>query len=194
MDLVLASSSPSRLELLKSIGIIPNIISPADLDETPLKGELPHRLALRLAKEKANLVSTKYQNAYVLAGDTVTAAGRRILPKALNDDDVRFCLELLSGKRHRVYTGICVNYVKDGKIIKQASKVVTTIVKFKNLSEEEILYYISTGDGINKSGGTSIGGYAAAFISFISGSYSNVVGLPLHETYSLLRGLGYRGK
>jgi septum formation protein len=192
MHLVLASSSPSRLELLKSIGIIPDIISAADLDETPLKCELPHRLALRLAKEKANLVSAKYQNAYVLAGDTVTAAGRRILPKALNDQDVRFCLELLSGKRHKVHTGVCVNYIKDGHIIKQASKLVSTVVKFKNLSEEEILTYLKTGDGLNKSGGTSIGGYAAAFISFMSGSYSNVVGLPLHETYNLLRGLGYR--
>jgi septum formation protein len=192
MDLILASASSSRLKLLAGIDIIPDIIAPADVDETPLKKELPSQLAYRLAKLKADKVSKDYQSAYILAADTVTAKGRRILPKALNDEDVLYCLNLLSGSRHRVYTGVSVNKVENGIITKSSSKLVTSVVKFKKLDQSEINDYIVSKHGLDKSGATSIEGMAATFVSFISGSYSNIVGLPLHETYLMLRRLGFK--
>jgi septum formation protein len=191
MNLILASSSPSRLKLLANIKIVPTIIDPADIDETPLKAELPNHLATRLAKLKADKISQKYQTGYVIGADTVTARGRRILPKALNDDDVLYCLKLLSGARHRVYTGVTINLISDGKIIKTSSKLVTTIVKFKNLDQNEIDQYIESKEGIDKSGATNIEGLASKFVSFINGSYTNIIGLPLYETYSMLKGLGF---
>ncbi|KKB96144.1 Maf-like protein YhdE [Candidatus Arcanobacter lacustris] len=191
MDLILASASPSRLSLLANIKIIPTIIDPADIDESPLKAELPNHLAARLAKLKADKVSQKYQAGYVIGADTVTARGRRILPKAINDDDVLYCLKLLSGARHRVYTGVTVNYLAEGKIVKSSSRLVTTIVKFKNLDQYEIDEYIASKEGIDKSGATNIEGLASKFVSFINGSYSNIIGLPLHETYLMLKGLGF---
>jgi len=191
MKLVLASSSPWRLKLLESVDIIPDIIDPADVDETEFAKELPLKVAERLAKSKADAISSKYESAYIIGADTVTASGRRILPKALNDDDVLYSLNRLSGRRIRVYTGVTVNKVIDAKIEASSSKLVTTILKFKKLDKEEIQDYITSKQGLNKSGAFSIGGMGSLFVSLINGSYSNVVGLPLHQTYLMLKGLGF---
>ncbi|MFN7037971.1 MAG: Maf family nucleotide pyrophosphatase [Alphaproteobacteria bacterium] len=191
IPLILASASSARLKLLNQILIKPDKIHPADINENPLKGELPNHLALRLAKEKAQKVSQDFTNAYILAADTVSACGRRILPKALSDDEVRDCLNLLSGRRHKVYTGVAVSKVIEGKIIKISFKIVTSILRFKRLSIDEIKEYIDSKEGLGKSGGCNIDGLAESYLIWMSGSYSNIIGLPLYETKSLLTGLGY---
>jgi septum formation protein len=186
--LVLASASPRRLELLRQIGIVPDRVDPADIDETPLRNELPPANALRLAREKAQRVMPRYAGAFVLAADTVVACGRRILPKPTDEDTARHCLELLSGRRHRVHSGIAL-VGPDGRM---AVRRVDTKVAFKRLSREEIGCYLKSREWYEKAGGYAIQGRAAALIRFISGSYSNVVGLPLYETAQLLAGRGYR--
>lgn len=186
---ILASSSPRRLALLKDIGITLDGIIPADIDETPKPHELPRKLAARLAREKLDAVLSQNKNAYVLAADTVVAVGRRILPKAENAGDVRMCLKLMSGRRHHVYTGVAITS-PDGKI---RERVVDSAVIFNALSPPQIDAYIASGEGIGKAGGYAIQGRAAAYIRFISGSYSNIVGLPLFEVAQMLRGLGYKG-
>lgn len=186
--LVLASASPRRLELLCQIGIVPDAIDPADIDETPLPGELPPGHVLRLAEAKARAVMPRHPGAFVLAADTVVACGRRILPKAEDGASARACLELLSGRRHRVYGGIAL-VAPAGDI---ALRRVMTQVTFKRLSEAELRDYLETGEWQGKAGGYAIQGKAAALIPSISGSYSNVVGLPLYETAQLLTGRGYR--
>ncbi|WP_298728642.1 nucleoside triphosphate pyrophosphatase [uncultured Ferrovibrio sp.] len=187
LPLVLASASPRRRDLLAQIGVTPAAVLPAELDETPRKGELPRQLALRLAAEKAAAVAAQRVDALVLAADTVVALGRRILPKAENPQDVRRCLSLLSGRRHRVLTGLVLRH-PDGR---QAQRLVETIVKFKRLSDAEIDGYVQCGEGEGKAGGYAIQGRADQFVTWLGGSYSNVVGLPLSETAKLLAGYGY---
>jgi septum formation protein len=186
--LVLASASPRRLALLNQIGIMPDDLEPAALDETPLKGELPRDHARRLARAKAETVAARRPGAFVLAADTVVALGRRILPKAEDEATARRCLEQLSGRRHAVLGGVEV-IAPDGRT---GRRLVTTAVKMKRLTPAEIDGYLASGEWQGKAGGYAIQGRAAAFIPAITGSYSNVVGLPLAETAALLTGLGYR--
>jgi septum formation protein len=185
---VLASASLRRLELLRQIGLMPDRIDPAEIDETPHCGELPPAHALRLAVEKARAVIPRHPDAYILAADTVVACGRRILPKAEDEASARSCLELLSGRRHRVHGGIALAS-PDGRF---ASRRVDSQVAFKRLSEAEIAAYLRSGEWCGKAGGYAIQGCAAALIRWVCGSYSNVVGLPLFETAQLLAGRGYR--
>lgn len=184
---MLASASPRRRELLAQIGLVPDEFDPADLDETPLKDELPPAHAARLARAKAEAVAIRHPGAFILAADTVVACGRRILPKPEDAATVRRCLELLSGRRHRVIGGVAV-VTPQGRL---AQRLVTSNVTFKRLSEDEIADYAATGEGQGKAGGYAIQGYAARYIRAIGGSYSNIVGLPLFETAALLAGLGF---
>ncbi|MDR3498222.1 MAG: Maf family nucleotide pyrophosphatase [Parvibaculum sp.] len=185
--LILASASPRRLALLAQIGVVPDEVRAADLDETPAKGELPRAHALRLAREKAAAIAATEPAALVLAADTVVACGRRILPKAETDADIRACLTLLSGRAHRVYTAVAL-MAPGGATHERVSE---TRVVFKRLSNAEIDAYIAGGEGLGKAGGYAIQGHAAAFIRLLTGSYSGVVGLPLFEVASLLGGLGF---
>lgn len=185
--LVLASASPRRRDLLQQIGIQPVEILAADLDETPKKSELPRPLALRLSRAKAEAVARLRPAALVLAADTVVGLGRRILPKAETPEQVAECLGLLSGRRHTVITGLCLIH-PDGRIARRA---VETKVRFRRLEAAEITAYVAGGEGLGKAGGYGIQGRAEAFVPWIGGPYSNVVGLPLAETAGLLRGLGY---
>ena len=190
-SLILASASPRRIELLAQIGITPDHILPAAIDETPKKAELPAQLAIRLADEKA-LFTLPMTDSFVIAADTVVACGRRILPKAETEESVRSCLQLLSGRRHRVYTGLTIIHYQTDKEPVIRKRLVESAVKFKRLEKAEIDDYIRHGEGLGKAGGYAIQGRAAGFISWIEGSYSNIVGLPLYETRNLLTGLGYQ--
>jgi len=186
--LVLASASPRRLDLLAQIGVRPDLVAAADLDETPLADETPRLLALRLAKAKAGAVAALHSGAFVLAADTVVAVGRRILPKAETDDEVRQCLTLMSGRAHKVLTGVCV-MGPDGRV---AARLSETRLHMKRLTSREIDAYVACGEGLGKAGGYGIQGRAGAFIMALEGSYTGVVGLPVYETVNLLTGLGYR--
>ncbi len=185
--LILASASPRRLALLANIGVVPRSIVPADIDETPSQTELPKPHALRLAIGKAEAIAAQHGEAYVLAADTVVGVGRRILPKAEDEQTAKICLDLLSGRSHRVFTGVCLI---DPQGIK-TSRVVETRLKMKRLSHVEIKAYLESGEWQGKAGGYGIQGLAGAYISNIIGSYSNVVGLPLYETRNMLIGAGY---
>ncbi|HEY4114858.1 MAG TPA: nucleoside triphosphate pyrophosphatase [Rhizomicrobium sp.] len=189
LQLVLASESPRRLALLAQVGIVPDAVVPAHIDERVLKGELPRLHALRLAKEKAQSVATRWTGApaLILAADTVVACGRRILPKASTDDEVRDCLRLLSGRRHQVFTAVVLTK-SDGGVI---CRVAMTRVSFARLSPQAVEAYVGCGEGLGKAGGYAIQGRAEAFVKEISGSYSNVVGLPLLETLNLIGGCGF---
>ncbi|WFL77644.1 Maf family nucleotide pyrophosphatase [Altererythrobacter arenosus] len=182
--LVLASASPRRRELLARLGVEPAAVTPAHIDETPLKGELPRDYAIRMAREKAEAAESED---HVLAGDTVVAAGRRILPKAEDEATARKCLELLSGRRHRVLSAIALR-APDGKLREKLSE---TTVRFKRLSVEEIDAYIASGEWHGKAGGYAIQGAAEGLIAWIEGSHSGVVGLPLFETRALLKAAGF---
>jgi len=186
-DLILASASPRREQLLQQINIEPASIHPAHIDETPLNTELPRDLAQRLAQGKAQEILKLHTGKFILAADTVVAVGRRVLPKAESEDQARECLKLLSGRRHHVYGGICI-ITDEGKEI---TRLCDTIVKFKTLTNQEINEYIDSGEWSGKAGGYAIQGLAAAHISFIQGSYSNVVGLSLYDTIQILRGNGF---
>lgn len=179
---MLASASPRRLQLLAQIGVTPDAVVAADIDETPLKGEMPRRLAVRLARSKAEAV--KAESALVLAADTVVAVGRRILPKAETEAEARACLALLSGRAHRVYTGVAVR-AADASV---RTRLVETRVTFKRLAQAEIEAYIASGEWRGKAGGYAAQGLAARYITNIIGSYSSIVGLPLYETANLLEG------
>ncbi|HTJ64301.1 MAG TPA: Maf family protein [Alphaproteobacteria bacterium] len=183
--LILASASPRRLDLLRQIGIEPSLVDPAEIDETPLKAEPPAKHALRLALEKARMVAGRHDGAFVLAADTVVACGTRILPKAEDEATARRCLELISGRRHRVHGGIAL-IAPDGRTV---SRVAESSVIFKRLSQTEIATYLASGEWHGKAGGYAIQGRAAALIRFISGSHSNIVGLSLYDTRQLLTGL-----
>ena len=180
---ILASASPRRLELLAQVGIKPQAVVPAHIDETPHKDELPAVLAVRLAKEKALAVAAKHPGRSVLGADTVVACGRRLLPKAETEKEVRECLILLSGRRHRVLGGIAVVH-PGGRV---TSRLCETIVQFRRLEERDIDAYVASGEGLGKAGGYAIQGLAAAYIKFLRGSYSNVVGLSLYDTIQMLR-------
>ena len=185
--LILASASPRRLDLLAQIAVTPDGIDPADLDETPLRDESPLALAKRLSAAKALMVATRHPGALVLGADTVVACGRRALPKAEDEATARACLKLLSGRRHRVLGGVAL-VTPQGKVM---SRTVTTTVTFKALEPKELDAYLASGEWHGKAGGYAIQGRAALFVRFLSGSYTNVVGLPLFETAALLRGQGY---
>jgi septum formation protein len=181
--LVLASASPRRLDLLRQVGLEPAAVDPADIDETPVLRELPRAYALRMAKAKLQAVASRHSCAVVLAADSVVACGRRILPKAEGEQQARDCLSMLSGRRHRVLGAIAIGW-PDGRV---RARLVETTVRFKRLEEAEIDDYLRCGEWQGKAGGYAIQGRAACFVAFISGSYSNVVGLPLFETVSLLK-------
>ncbi|MBL4857946.1 MAG: septum formation protein Maf [Erythrobacter sp.] len=182
---MLASASPRRRELIARLGLTPDAINPADIDETPAKGELPRDYARRMAREKAEAAAS--DEGFVLAGDTVVAAGRRILPKAEDETTARQCLELLSGRRHRVYSAIALR-AADGTVRERLSE---TMVLFKRLSGREIDAYIASGEWYGKAGGYAIQGVAEGLITRIQGSHSGVVGLPLYETRALLKAAGF---
>jgi len=184
--LVLASGSPRRLELLRQIGIEPELVDPADVDETPLKSETPRALAGRLALAKARATASRHADTVVLGADTVVGCGRRILPKATSETEARACLKLLSGRRHRVHTGVAI---LSGN--KERMRIVSTIVTFKKMTALEIDDYIQSGEWHGKAGGYAIQGKAAMYVRALSGSYSGVVGLPLFETAQLLNGVGF---
>ena len=187
--LILASASPRRLDLLRQLGVVPDAVQAADIDETPHKRELPRDLAKRLAQAKATRVAEALPTndpAVVIGADTVVACGRRILPRAETEAEARRCLSLLSGRRHRVFGGICViDAAGRAKL-----RVVETRVAFKRLSDAEIAAYIASREWRGKAGGYAIQGRAAGFVEWINGSYSNVVGLALFETRALLQGAG----
>lgn len=183
--LVLASASPRRRELIARLGIEPVQVVGSDIDETPRKGELPRDYAVRMAREKAEAAADP--EAFVLAGDTVVAAGRRILPKAEDEATARTCLELLSGRRHRVLSAIALR-APDGTIRERLSE---TQVRFKRLSGEEIDAYLAGGEWHGKAGGYAIQGSAEGLIAWIAGSHSGVVGLPLFETRAVLKAAGF---
>ncbi len=189
-SLILASASPRRHELIARLGIEPACIAPADIDETPHKAEIPRDYAKRMAREKAAAAlpsANGFDLGHVLAGDTVVALGRRILPKAEDEATARKCLELLSGRRHRVMSAIALRS-PDGTLRERLSE---TTVKFKVLSDEEIRAYLSGGEWHGKAGGYAIQGAAEGLISWIQGSHSGVVGLPLFETRALLKAAGF---
>jgi septum formation protein len=194
--LILASASPRRLDLLRQIGCEPQHLMAASIDETPLRNELPRIHAIRLAREKAEAVFNKPEVAalsgpfVVLAADTVVGVGRRILPKAETEEDARACLALLSGRAHRVHTALAL-IGRDGE---RRLRHVETKVGFKRMSKEEIETYIASKEWQGKAGGYAIQGLAAAYIDFLSGSYSGVVGLPLYETAQLLGSFGIKAK
>jgi len=191
--LVLASGSPRRLGLLNQAGIEPEALRPTEVDELPVKGELPRALANRLARTKAEAalatvrLDEELRGAYVLAADTVVAVGRRVMPKAEMLEEAAQCLRLLSGRNHRVYTGICL--VTPKETFRQ--RLIETRVRFKRLSTEDLEAYLASGEWRGKAGGYAIQGLAGSFVVKLVGSYTNVVGLPLYETLSLLSGEGY---
>ena len=185
---VLASASPRRLELLRQVGLDPDVVDPAECDEAPLPGETPRRLVRRLACAKARVVAARHAGAVVLGADTVVACGRRALPKANDADAARRCLERLSGRRHVVYSGVCAVDAEG----RDHRRLVRTVVRFKRLERSEIEAYVASGEWRGKAGGYAIQGRAGALVRSINGSYSGVVGLPLCETAALLAGLGVR--
>ena len=185
--LVLASASPRRLDLLARLGIVPDRVIATDIDETPYRGEVPRPHAARLALAKAEAAAAQAPAGIVLAADTVVGVGRRILPKAETEAEARACLDLLSGRRHRVTTAV-VLALPDGRRLK---RIVESAVIFQRLTEQQIADYLAGGEWRGKAGGYAIQGRAEAFIRFLSGSHSNVVGLPLFETAQMLRGIGW---
>ncbi|MDP1974835.1 MAG: Maf family protein [Alphaproteobacteria bacterium] len=187
-SLILASQSPRRLELLKQINIVPNKIIPADVDESYLKNELPSVCAKRLSLLKAEKIAETNPDAFILSADTIVACGRRMLGKPENEAEARKFLDLLSGRRHRVYGGICL-ITPDGK---KRIKLSQSIVLFKCLSKEEKENFVQSDEWVGKAGGYAIQGLAASFIDFISGSYSNIVGLDLCETSKLLKSADFK--
>lgn len=186
--LILASASPRRLELLHQVGVAPDGVDPAEIDETPRRDEKPADYAKRIARDKLAAVAPRHPGAFVLAADTVVACGRRILPKAEDAATARACLTRLSGRRHRVLGGVILQ-APDGR---RAARLVVTQVGFKRLQADEIAAYLDSGEWHGKAGGYAVQGRAAAFVPRINGSYTNVVGLPVVETLALLRGLGWR--
>ncbi|MEO7241256.1 MAG: nucleoside triphosphate pyrophosphatase [Sphingomicrobium sp.] len=187
MRLVLASASPRRLELLARIGVVPDAVIAAEIDESIPKAELPRDHVLRLAREKALAVAASEPDALVLAADTVVAVGRRILPKVEDEATLRQCMALLSGRRHRVLTGVALA-IPGGAL---RTRLVETMIAMKRLSAEEVDFYAAHGEWRGKAGGYALQGYGEVYVRHIAGSYSNVVGLPLAETRVLLKAAGY---
>ena len=187
MRLILASASPRRLDLLDRIGVKPDAVIPADVDESVPRGELPRQHAVRLAREKAQAVAVMEPEALVLAADTVVAVGRRILPKVEDEATLRACMKLLSGRRHRVLTAVALAVPGHGV----RERLIETVIAMKGLSTDEIDYYARHGEWRGKAGGYALQGYGEVYVRHIAGSYSNVVGLPLAETRMLLKSAGY---
>jgi septum formation protein len=187
-QLVLASASPRRLELLRQVGLEPDRVVPADIDESPLPDETPRRMALRLAREKAAAAAPGASGAHVLAADTVVAVGRRILGKPQDAAEARRWLELMSGRAHRVLTGVAVA-APDGRT---AARLGEARIQFKRLTDRELDAYLESGEWEGKAGAYAVQGRAGAFVTALQGSYTAVVGLPLYETLALLEGLGFR--
>ena len=193
LKLVLASGSPRRLQLLAQIGVEPDRLLPTSIDETPKKSELPRNLAKRLARQKAEAAIAALRrdedasSSLILTADTVVGLGRRCLPKAELIEDAAGCLRQLSGRSHRVYTALCLVTAK--RQIRQ--RLVETRVRFKRLSREDIDSYLASGEWRGKAGGYAVQGFAGSFVVKLSGSYTNIVGLPLYETMNLLVGEGY---
>ncbi|WP_421995992.1 Maf family protein [Roseococcus sp.] len=185
LPLVLASASPRRIELLARIGVIPDRVAPTDIDETPRRDELPRQLAERLSAAKA--VAAVQPDALVLAADTVVGVGRRILGKPADEAEAARFLNFLSGRRHQVHTGVVLRR-PDGHVSK---RLVTTVLAFQRLTDQQIAAYVASGEWRGKAGGYALQGSAEMFVRFLSGSHSNVVGLPLFETAQLLRGCGW---
>jgi septum formation protein len=191
--LVLASGSPRRLSLINQAGVEPDSLEPAEIDETPERGELPRTLSVRLAREKALKAQERIRaredlkGAFILAADTVVAVGRRIMPKPELLEEAASCLRLLSGRTHRVYSGVCLITPNDSV----KTRLVETRVRFKRLSDQDIESYLASGEWRNKAGGYAIQGLAGTFVVKLVGSYTNVVGLPLYESIALLAGEGY---
>jgi len=179
---ILASNSPRRSELLSKIGYKPNLIIGANIDETPYEKELPRKYVLRIATEKAENIAKKHPGNFILSGDTIVTNQRQIIQKAFSDLEIERNLKLLSGKQHKVLSAICLIQPNN----KLSSKVITSIVHFKQFTKRDIEDYLKTQEGLNKAGGYAIQGFAEAFVKYISGSYSNVMGLPLYETRNLL--------
>ncbi len=185
---ILASSSPRRLDLLRDMGIVPDKVVSADIDETPKPKEKPRTQAERLALEKLHAIAdSEPLGSFILAADTVVAVGRRILPKAGSPEDVRDFLTLMSGRRHRVYTAVAMR-TPDGKIVRRTNE---SAVIFRQLSPQDIAAYVQSGEGLGKAGGYAIQGRAATLIRYISGSYSGIVGLPMFDVAQILRGAGW---
>lgn len=184
LHLTLASASPRRRELLARLGVVPDAVSPADIDETPAKAELPRAYAARMGREKALAVAAP---GFVLAGDTVVAVGRRILPKTETEAEARACLALMSGRRHQVLSSVVLR-APDGTLRERLSE---TVVRFKRLSDEEIAAYLAGGEWRGKAGGYAIQGAAEGLVEWIHGSHSGVMGLPLYETRTLLKAAGF---
>ncbi|MGZ3274554.1 MAG: Maf family protein [Caulobacteraceae bacterium] len=188
--LVLASASPRRLDLLRQVGLEPDRVAPTDIDESPLKGETPRQLALRLARAKAEIAAASELGAYVVAADTVVALGSRVFGKPADEQEARRMLGRLSGRAHRVLTGVAVR-APDGRL---ASRLSETRLRWKRLSAADIESLVASGEWRGVAGGYRIQGRAAGLTLELQGSYSGVVGLPLYETLALLEGLGYRGR
>lgn len=186
--LILASGSRRRVELLQQINIMPDYIVPADIDETPQKGEKPKYLAIRLAQQKAEFIHKKQKDGYILAADTVVSCGQQILDKAVNEDQARNYLKKLSGRRHQVHGGIAL-ITPEGRLF---TRYCLTRVNFKPLTAQDIDLYIKNCEWQGKAGGYAIQGYAGSFIKYLSGSYSNVVGLSLYDTIKILDSAGFK--
>ena len=186
VSFVLASASPRRVELLAQIGVTADNIDPADIDETPHSGEVPRQYAERMAVEKAQAVAGKHKGALLLAADTVVACGRRILQKADDEAEARQFLKLLSGRKHKVITGLAL-ILPDGRLL---TKTVASSVTFRQLGSDDVTQYVNSGEWRGKAGGYAIQGLAAAYVRALSGSYSNVVGLPLYEVAGWLKAHG----
>ncbi len=194
MNFILASSSPTRLQLLKQIGFVPSKIIAPEIDEKRLKGEKPAEMATRLSFEKAEAVflAQKIENGVILAADSVLVAGGKILHKAENENDVRSSMKAISGKKHVAHCGICVLKIENSQILQMSKKLISSSIKTKRLSEQEIEEHVENGEGIGKAGGYSIFGASARFFSEIYGSPSAIAGLALCETSSILRSFGLK--
>ncbi len=187
-QLILASASPGRLELLRQAGIVPDKVEPADIDETPRTKESPRRYALRLAEEKAAKIAVKNPESFIIAADTIVLSGTRLIGKAADETEAREILKILSGKRHMVVTAVCVMSPGSGK----SSRIVETRVKIGKLTDAEIEDYITSSEWRGKSGCYTLHGRAGRYIEWLNGSYSGVIGLPLAETLRMLQGLGFK--
>lgn len=191
LPVILTSKCSKRLELLKRLHLTPQVIS-TNIEEIPLPKELPRHLAVRVTQEKSLAAASNILTGYIISTAKIVAVGRRILPKAMNDDMVNHCLKMLSGRRHRVYTSVIITKKQDNQILGSRNVLVQTIVKFKCLHSQEINLYINSQEGLSKPGGYDIQGLAEAFVTLINGSFSNIIGLPLFETKNMLSSLGYR--
>jgi len=186
--LILASSSPRRVDLLAQIGVTPTQIIPADIDETPLKGEHPRKLALRLAIEKAKKIYAENKDYFVLGADCVVACGQRIMDKPVDADDARRIINILSARRHKVYGGICL-ISPSGKI---TSRLVETTVSFRRILKDEMNEFIKSNEWEGKAGGYAIQGLAGGYVKYLAGSFSNVIGLSVYDTLQMLNSAGYK--